>query len=153
MAKRSSELNRRHQAEWRARMTAEERKEYDRLRYLKYKEKYNAQSSRWAKDNPHKAHASTHQTTVQTKYPEAFATTDIKTHALASWLKEKRGTECPYCGAPAYHIDHKNPLARGGSHTWDNIEIICETCNFAKNNTTKEEYLDWIKALVARHSA
>ena len=152
MRERNNELNKKHQAEWRSRMTKEERKEFDRLRYLKYKEKYNEQSAKWAKDNPHKSHASTHQATVKSKYPETFATTDIKQHELATWLKDVRGTECPYCGAPAYHIDHKTPLAKGGSHTWDNIEIICETCNFAKNDKTKEEYLIWIKNLVLRQS-
>lgn len=150
MSNRDAEKNRKNQAEWRNRMTKEERKEFDRLRYLKYKEKYNEQSSQWAKDNPHKAHASAHQTTVRTKYPDTYAKTDIKTHALASWLKEQRGSECPYCGAEAYHIDHKNPLAKGGSHTWDNIEMICRTCNFAKNDLTKEEFLVWIKKLILR---
>lgn len=152
MRERNNELNKKHQAEWRNRMTKEERKEFDRLRYIKYKEKYNEQSAKWQQDNPHKSHASSHQASLRTRYPEAFAVTDIKTHELAAWLKEKRGTECPYCGAPAYHIDHKNPLAKGGSHTWDNIEIICETCNFAKNDKTKEEYLIWIKNLVLRQS-
>lgn len=147
---RDLEKNRQYQAEWRARLSKEAKKAHDRARYLRNKEKYNEQSARWAKDNPHKSHAATHQTTVRTKYPEIYEKTDIKTHELASWLSFARGQDCPYCGSPAYHIDHKTPLAKGGSHTWDNIEIICETCNFAKNDHTKEEYLQWINNLVLR---
>ena len=32
-------------------------------------------------------------------------------------------------------IDHVIPLARGGTHTWDNVRLACRQCNSAKRDT------------------
>jgi len=51
---------------------------------------------------------------------------------------------CVYCGAlvsNGYHLDHKKPLARGGSNTVENLAIACPTCNLRKNAKTDEEFL------------
>jgi 5-methylcytosine-specific restriction endonuclease McrA len=42
------------------------------------------------------------------------------------------GDPCSYCGAPAEHIDHIDPLARGGSPDWDNLTAACASCNTSK---------------------
>jgi 5-methylcytosine-specific restriction endonuclease McrA len=146
----NKELNRKHQADWRARLSKEAKKEHDRLRYLRNKEKFNEQSTQWAKNNRHKSQASSHQATIRTKYPEAWASNDITTVDLAKWLKENRDLACPYCGDPASHIDHIVPLSSGGSHTWSNIELICKTCNMAKGTLSKSDFLGWIKKLSLR---
>lgn len=31
-------------------------------------------------------------------------------------------------------IDHKIPLSRGGTHTWDNVQLAHNTCNKSKGN-------------------
>jgi 5-methylcytosine-specific restriction endonuclease McrA len=39
------------------------------------------------------------------------------------------------CGEPlgtAFHLDHIHPLARGGSHTMDNLQITHPICNIRK---------------------
>jgi hypothetical protein len=43
------------------------------------------------------------------------------------------GDPCSYCGAPAEHIDHIVPLARGGSGDWDNLTASCAACNLSKS--------------------
>lgn len=141
-----------HQRAWRERLKQdpEKRKLYDRQKYLRNKGKYAERSKAWTQNNRHKSQASVHQHTVFKKYPETEGSTDITVKELAVWVDSRRGTPCPYCGGPAFHIDHINPLARGGLHTWSNIEMICKTCNFAKNNLNKEEFLAWIKALAIR---
>ena len=143
-----TERNRQYQTAFRERMSDEEKKDFDKKRYKKYKERYNANSKQWAKNNPHKSQASAHQTSVKNKYPNTFINTDIITKDLSSFLLENRNRPCPYCGDPSTHIDHKQPLSREGSHTWLNIEMICKTCNLGKNNQTKEEYLEWISRLI-----
>lgn len=40
---------------------------------------------------------------------------------------------CSYCGAPADHLDHIVPLARGGENTLDNLTAACGRCNRAKH--------------------
>lgn len=38
-------------------------------------------------------------------------------------------------------IDHVVPLARGGSHTYDNLRAACFECNSRKSDRTEDEYL------------
>lgn len=39
-----------------------------------------------------------------------------------------------------YHIDHRIPLVKGGTHTPDNIVIACPTCNLRKGGKTPQEF-------------
>lgn len=44
---------------------------------------------------------------------------------------------CVYCPADIrerFHIDHKIPIAKGGGHTRDNIQILCDWCNISKQH-------------------
>lgn len=38
------------------------------------------------------------------------------------------------------HIDHVLPLARGGTHTLDNVRVACPPCNLGKGTKTLSEY-------------
>ncbi len=40
-----------------------------------------------------------------------------------------------------YHIDHKNPLSRGGSNWPRNLQLLCERCNTSKGAKTMKEWL------------
>ena len=42
-----------------------------------------------------------------------------------------RGTNHPL----APELDHRIPLSKGGSHTWDNVQCACRKCNNAKGAT------------------
>lgn len=46
--------------------------------------------------------------------------------------KRLRGTQSPR----APEVDHRIPLAMGGSHTWDNLQCACRSCNLAKGGAT-----------------
>lgn len=51
---------------------------------------------------------------------------------------------CAYCSAQlqfGYHIDHIQPLSRGGEHTDANVQLTCTACNMRKHNKTHEEFL------------
>lgn len=57
------------------------------------------------------------------------------------------GWQCQICGettpqslrgtteARAPELDHRVPLARGGSHTWGNVQCACRACNLAKGSS------------------
>lgn len=45
-------------------------------------------------------------------------------------LKSKRGSSHPR----APELDHILPLSRGGSHTWENVQCSCRSCNIAKSD-------------------
>jgi 5-methylcytosine-specific restriction endonuclease McrA len=48
---------------------------------------------------------------------------------------------CQYCGSKSkLTIDHRLPLARGGSHDISNLCVACRTCNSSKGTKTPEEF-------------
>ncbi len=50
-------------------------------------------------------------------------------------LLRRDGHRCQYCGsARQLTIDHVIPRSKGGTHTWDNVTIACETCNHKKGD-------------------
>jgi hypothetical protein len=78
--------------------------------------------------------------------------------------------DCFYCGVKPsnIHISHHdrseksikhesytyNGLDRvdsDGGYTIDNITTSCKTCNWAKNNMSQEDFLNWIKNIYERH--
>jgi len=60
--------------------------------------------------------------------PNAFGARDLRE------AKEVSCGICAYCLRPTKHltIDHVTPLARGGSHTPENIVMACRSCNSKK---------------------
>ena len=51
-------------------------------------------------------------------------------------VHKRDGEECTYCGAPVaieeMHMDHRVPLSKHGSHTYDNCVTSCASCNLKK---------------------
>ena len=73
-------------------------------------------------------------------------------------FKEKENIYCEYCDIklkphqpPPYNdassLDHKHPLSRRGSNTFDNIAITCTQCNIIKGTMNTEEYLKFLELL------
>lgn len=64
---------------------------------------------------------------------------DLKKDILKS-----QGGKCMYCGAKQridlMDIDHKNPIANGGSNTRRNLQVLCRTCNTRKGAKTDREF-------------
>lgn len=55
--------------------------------------------------------------------------------AICAWEKGSPKI-CHWCGckcADRYHLDHYQPLAKGGVHACSNLVIACPTCNLRKN--------------------
>ena len=52
--------------------------------------------------------------------------------------------KCMYCGRKPgidlMDIDHKNPMAKGGSDQNRNLQLICRTCNTRKGATTDRQF-------------
>lgn len=129
-----------------AKITPEERKAKERAYYEANKDRFKAKAKKWQAANREHQQAMSHQAQVKVKYPEAFAGTDITNDGLHLWILERRHEPCLYCGTPeSDSIDHKVPLSKGGSHTYDNLHMICKQCNTVKAKYTHDEYVDWIR--------
>jgi 5-methylcytosine-specific restriction endonuclease McrA len=70
-------------------------------------------------------------------FPETLA------QAKTTMLQDQR-QECYYCHSLLLlkdaTIDHKKPLARGGTHSLENLCASCHSCNNLKSHMTEEEY-------------
>lgn len=56
------------------------------------------------------------------------------------------GDYCYYCKDELdekFHIDHMEPINRGGRHELSNFALACAQCNQEKYNKTIEEYRHW----------
>jgi 5-methylcytosine-specific restriction endonuclease McrA len=52
-----------------------------------------------------------------------------------------QGDPCCYCGARMEHVDHVDPVARGGGGGWENLTAACAPCNLTKGARTLLVYL------------
>lgn len=51
--------------------------------------------------------------------------------------------QCQYCGATDdLAIDHIFPFSRGGSNEYDNLQVLCRSCNSSKSDSIPEEFTD-----------
>jgi 5-methylcytosine-specific restriction endonuclease McrA len=41
---------------------------------------------------------------------------------------------CAFCDSPAEHVDHIEPIAKGGSNRWENLAGLCASCNRHKSD-------------------
>jgi 5-methylcytosine-specific restriction protein A len=60
-------------------------------------------------------------------------------------LFEKQHGKCMYCGKDKHEpsdfdLDHKIPVARGGTNDISNFQLLCGSCNSRKRTTTDDEF-------------
>jgi 5-methylcytosine-specific restriction endonuclease McrA len=63
-------------------------------------------------------------------------------------LLKKQGNKCTYCRADVserYHIDHKTPIALGGSNGIRNLQILCPLCNQRKHKKDHKTFTKQLK--------
>lgn len=64
-------------------------------------------------------------------------------------ILERQGWRCAYCPADlhtsGYHIDHKKPLCKGGTHHPNNLCAACPECNQRKGGRmSAREFREWL---------
>lgn len=106
--------------------------------HLKHKERILSRVKEWSKNNKDKVR------TIKQNYKHkrrVKESTGVKTSDLVEW-KNKESKVCYWCGVSCesdYHVDHYEPLSKGGSHDIDNLVISCPKCNLSKSS--KDPYL------------
>lgn len=56
--------------------------------------------------------------------------------------------KCVYCSCSlesGFHIDHIQPVIKGGSSDKSNLQLLCAKCNLSKGPKTHEEFLAYLK--------
>jgi 5-methylcytosine-specific restriction endonuclease McrA len=117
--------------------------EYSRQYRLDNPERYRNQSKEYYQT--HKAEALHRWRVRHVRKREADGShTLADLREIRAGQTDKRGRlRCWYCGKPikgAPHLDHKIPLARGGSNGPDNLCYACGPCNKSKSTKTPAEY-------------
>lgn len=73
-----------------------------------------------------------------------FVARETMPPALRARIIRRDGKLCVYCGKEVrgrqLHIDHKMPIARGGTDDPDNLCVSCANCNRRKHTMTAEEF-------------
>lgn len=96
--------------------------------------------SKWSKENPEKVVAKQHRR-------RALKHNNGGTHTGQDIINLyiAQGGCCHYCGkdiSNGYHVEHKQPLSRGGSNGPENLALACPKCNLLKGNRTDVEFIN-----------
>lgn len=132
--------------EWQSRQKALRELNKDSKR--KYDKEYRAKAdpkalleraNRWRKENPEKRSAIIKAYSARRR---SNCRDGDPTAAIAAWESSARKV-CYWCSKPCgdhYHVDHYQPLARGGKHVISNLVIACPNCNHRKNAKDPYEF-------------
>lgn len=159
---RDPEARRADTARWREE-NPEKRKETSRNSYIKNAESRKAKAKAYRLANRDKCLATSrvcgkrhYEKNKDKYYARAIARRAMKSGARGSLsrgirkrLFAEKGRECVYCGTElgrSAHLDHIIPLAKGGAHTDDNVQLLCPDCNLSKGAKMPEEFIEYRKS-------
>lgn len=112
---------------------------YERSLYKKNRDKFRKKGKIYRKNNKeYFATAARNRRTKLAKNGGVHTKEDIGN--ILSHQKWKC-VYCLKCIRKKYHIDHKVPIARGGSNFSKNLQALCAPCNMKKNKKTHREFL------------
>jgi hypothetical protein len=159
-ARRWYEDHREEQSDYHRRYFVENREEYRASRkayYARTSEKAKADAKRWASEHPEKVAGRIQRWNAENPEKTRAAKQHYKRsdagrskarlrqlrmagldaeYLSRQMIWERDSGLCHLCGEPAephnWHLDHVIPLARGGSHTYDNVAVSHPSCNLRK---------------------
>lgn len=123
------------------------KKEYDKNRYISNidsvkKNRLQSYYLNKEKENTYaKVYANNHKDKIRlikSNYKfkrRTIEKTGDSTKDVELWVNKQKKI-CYWCNVSCnqnYHIDHYEPLSKGGKHTVDNLVIACPACNLTKN--------------------
>lgn len=131
-------------AEWR-KNNPEKARDLDRAMYLKSKPAILEYNRKYRSENPERCSVWARNRQARKR---AGGGTLSKEHVdfLLAW----QAGRCLTCNvdfaSTGYHIDHVIPLAKGGAHCDENVQLLCPTCNKRKATRSLFEFLTILAA-------
>lgn len=121
--------------------------EADRKRSREYGRAHIAEiverNKEWAKNNPER-----YKQIMANRYARDKNAEGSYTEEDLNTIYEELSGRCAYCGISIYwgvfrdvHIDHIQPLSKGGTNWPDNITLACKSCNCSKSSKTLSDWL------------
>lgn len=108
------------------------------------REKARWNARKWARNNPEKAKVIRKAASARRRARLLSAPGRFYSYHVDIKLQEQGG-RCanPHCRCELteFHADHVIPLARGGSNSASNIQLLCPSCNLKKGAKSMEEFL------------
>lgn len=111
--------------------------------YARNKDTINARNNEYDAKHPEKKRARTEKRRKLSKQAEG----NFTEHDLQR-LYEDQERRCAYCGISIYwhipndiHVDHVQPLSKGGSNWPDNLCLACADCNLSKGEKSVIEWM------------
>lgn len=105
-----------------------------------------ARAKKWRIQNPEKRRAISWAYKAKRRLLEAAGDSSAE---VGAWLKVTPKV-CHWCGSKCgkdYHIDHYQPLSKGGRHIVANLVIACPKCNLTKNARDPYEFANTVGRL------
>ncbi len=109
-----------------------------RERYAENPEKFREKSKRYAKENPEVAATQARNRRSRIRDAEGSHTPED-----IDIILKRQKYKCAECGKSirkAYHVDHIEPISKGGSNWPSNLQCLCSTCNLQKSDFDQIEY-------------
>lgn len=102
-------------------------------------EKKIVRNAAWRKDNPEKCRIN-----KQNRRARERAVGGTLSKGIATKLFKLQRGLCPCCKQPLgidFHLDHKMPVALGGSNTDNNMQLLRATCNMSKSAKHPNDFM------------
>lgn len=103
----------------------------------------NQRAQLWKKENPERKSvldkAATHRRRARIAQASGAHTADDIQELLT--LQRSSCATCRKALLKSYHVDHIEPLAKGGSNGKTNLQILCPTCNLKKGCRDPLEFM------------
>ena len=101
-------------------------------------EKVKEKNLRWERNNKDKRQA------ITRRYRALKRGTSVGDVPMLSEQLDRQGGMCANCRVKGagmkFHLDHVVPVSKGGPHTADNVEALCERCNLKKADKSPERW-------------
>lgn len=121
----------------------------------KHRERYRILNKRWVENNRGKfnAHVAKRHAAKRIGFKELTPEQRQRIDEIYELAASNQPVRFYYCckliPEGQREVDHKQPISKGGRHHPDNLEIACARCNISKKDKTEDEYLAYIKPLLA----